>query len=47
MTNYFEERLREINAMLHLCIVQETPWMKKKLEDERNMILHELEDEIR
>ena len=43
MTCYYEERLREINAMLHLARVQETPWMKTKLEHERAEILSELE----
>ena len=44
MTCILEERLREITAMLHLTTVQETEWMKNKLEHERNKILEELRD---
>ena len=44
MTNYYEERLREIGAMLHMEKVQNTPWMKQQLEDERKQILHELSE---
>lgn len=47
MTNYYEEKLREIGAMLHLQRVQDTPWLKQKLLDERSFILKELEKEIR
>lgn len=47
MTNYYEEKLREIGAMLHLQRVQDTPWMKQKLLDERSYILKELEKEIK
>lgn len=46
MTNYYEQRLQEITAMLHLEVVQ-TDWMKEKLETERDYILHELRDEIK
>jgi hypothetical protein len=42
MTNFYEERLREITAMLHLEVVQETEWMKHKLEEERKQILEEV-----
>ena len=47
MTNYYEKRLQEITAMLHLEVVQKTDWMKEKLETERDYILHELRDEIK
>lgn len=43
MTNFYEERLREITAMLHLATVQETPWLKRKLTDERYYILKQLD----
>ncbi len=46
MTNFYEERLREITAMLHLEVVQKTEWMKHKLEEERTQILKELDDTI-
>jgi len=45
MTNFYEQRLHEIQNMLHLQIVQQTPWMKEKLETERTHILQELEVE--
>ena len=44
MTNYYEERLREIEAMLHLEVVQETTWMKTQLEAERKQILSQLQE---
>ena len=47
MTNYYEKRLQEITAMLHLEVVQKTDWMKEKLETERDYILHELRDELK
>lgn len=43
MTNYYEERLREIEAMLHMQRVQTTPWMKKKLKNEQYYILKQLD----
>ena len=46
MTNFYEERLREITAMLHLEVVQNTTWMKHKLEEERTQILKEIDDTI-
>jgi len=42
MTNFYEERLREISALLHLEVVQETEWMREKLEQEREQILQEV-----
>ncbi len=42
MTNFYEERLREISALLHLEVVQETEWMREKLEQEREQILKEV-----
>lgn len=42
MTNFYEERLREITAMLHLEVVQNTEWMREKLEHERDEILRDV-----
>ena len=43
MSNPYEERLRQINAQLHLELVQNTPWLHEKLVHERDTILQELE----
>ena len=43
MSNYYEKRLQEIGAMLHMQRVQETPWLRKELQNERLYILKQLD----